>query len=321
MKTTVSRRQFAGLAAAYTSLATLLPAADKESLASSTTLKSGGLYKVLIGEYEITAIQDGVVPMQKGFFIGDQEKITKTLEETGQTEELIPAPISAFLLRSKKKTILIDSGMGSIDMMGPGFGNLFNGLLLAGVTPAEIDIVILTHCHPDHIGGMLTSTGERSFPNAEVVLAEAEAKFWTDVSIMNQAPDNMKGLFKFVTNALKSYGDQVTKVSSGKEIAPGIVLQAAPGHTPGHSILNIDGGTQQITMIADLLHNADLFTALPEIGFGFDVDATLAAKTRSDLFAQLASEKSLIMGSHLHFPGIGRILKAGNAYRYSSATV
>lgn len=318
----LSRRHFAGLSLTAATMSSLLTSASgKETLSSPPALTEGGVYKVKLGEMEILSIQDGIIPMQKGFFLGEEAKIKALLEESGQSGDVIPAPISAFIIKTPQKTILIDSGMGIIDMMGPGFGNLANGLALAGISPADIHTVVLTHCHPDHIGGMMTSDGKKAFPEAEVVLAEAEAAFWTDEGIMNQAPENMKGLFQFVQNTLKTYGDQISRVSTGKEITSGVTLQTAPGHTPGHSIIDVSSGSEKITIVADLLHNADLFTAYPEIGFGFDVDKTQAAETRKKLFAQLASEKSLIMGSHLHFPGIGRILAHGSAYRYSPATL
>ncbi len=314
----MSRRSF-GLAALTAPLAatTLTPAAFADDQIATSDV---ALFSAPLGRYRITSILDGQAPLGRQFFFGpDAGKIDSVIANAGLGPDILPAPVSAFLLQSEDRTILIDAGMGSIDILGPGFGRLTASLAAAGVAPSNIDTVILTHLHPDHFGGMLVD-GAATFTNAEVIVAEVEAAFWTDAAAMASAPAEAQGLFQMAQATLAAYGDRVTQVSNGAEVAPGISLALSPGHTPGHSVLRIDGGDRELMMIADTIHSADVHTALPETGFGFDVDASLAAMSRQRLFDQIAADKVLVAGSHIHFPGFGRILADGEAYRFAPTT-
>ncbi len=318
----LGRRQFLGIAAAATAATVATPSRGLEKKkASSAYAAPTGMVTASLGEYEITSLLDGIIPMQKGYFSGDQKAIDQVLENVGLGDGNMPAPVSAFLLRSKGKTILIDTGMGAIDMLGPGYGQMIHALMAKGVSPDRVDTVIITHAHPDHVGGLLTADGQAVFPNAEIMISEVEAGFWTNAEHMEKAPDGAKGIFQFAQAFTKAYGDQITQVADGKELAKGLTLQSAHGHTPGHSVVQIDGGARQMIMVADLFHSADLHPALPDTGFGFDIDSKQAAETRKKLFDQLASDKTLIAATHAHFPGFGRIIKDGDAYRYLSVSL
>jgi len=314
----LSRRNFLHTALAAP-VASAIPVSS--ALASNPT---GDLPPALIdaplGRYRITALLDGIAPMGRGFFFGpDAAAIDQAVADAGLGPDLLPAPVSAYLLRSEDRTILIDAGMGALDILGPGFGRLPAALAAAGVPPESIDTVIITHLHPDHIGGLLSGEAP-AFPNAELIVAEADAQFWSDASMQSAAPEEMQGLFLLAQGTVAAYGDQVTQVADGAEVAPGITLNLSPGHTPGHAVLRIDGGDQQLMMIADTVHSADLHLAMPDVGFGFDVDSALAAASRKRLFDMVAADKMLIAGSHVHFPGFGRILPSGGAFRFAPAT-
>ncbi len=138
--------------------------------------------------------------------------------------------------------------------------------------------------------------------------------------MMTQAPDEAKGMFGLAQQVFGAYADRIRPVAAGSEIVPGVSLELSPGHTPGHSVVHIDGGDRQLLMVADTVLNTDLQTAIPETLSGFDTDPALAAKSRATLFDRAAADNILIAGSHVHFPGFGKFVKAGDAYRFVPAS-
>ncbi len=279
------------------------------------------VFGATIGAYRVTALLDGILPMNTAWFPGGSaDAFQAALAKSGITGDALPAPINAFLLQSDSATILVDAGLGALDMMGPGFGQISAGLTALGLAPSDIDTLVMTHAHPDHIGGMIGANGA-AFPNAELVVTAAEHAFWTDSSIMAQAPDEMKGGFQLAQAVFGAYAGRMKLVEHGAEIAPGVTLEIVPGHTMGHAVLHIDGGDSQLLMVTDAVHSIDLQTALPEQGTMFDTDPVLAAQSRVRLFDRAAADNLLIAGCHVHFPSFGRIVNAGDAYRYAPASI
>lgn len=315
----------------YFSRRSALKATLAAPLALSTSLTPGfaaghaagpapALMGASLGQYRITALLDGIAPLGRAFFFGpDASVIDDTVAEAGLGPDMLPAPVSAYLLQSEDRTILIDAGMGGLELLGPGFGRVPAALAAAGVAVDDVDAVIVTHLHPDHIGGLIAGEAA-AFPNAEIIVSEADVAFWTDAAMQAAAPAEAQGLFQLAQSALALYDGRVTQVADGAEVAPDVTLMLSPGHTPGHSVLNIDGGDRQLLMIADTVHSADLHLALPDVGFGFDTDSAQAAQSRRRLFDMVSVDKMLVAGSHIHFPGFGRILKAGDAFRFAPAT-
>lgn len=318
MMTNFTRRSFS-LAALAAPLSVGLPTlANGQSGANTSALPS--LFDASLGSYRITSILDGTAPLTKELFSGpDQSDIDAVLAANGIGGDLLPAPVNTYLLQSQDRTILIDTGMGELSMMGPGFGRLATGLEAIGVGSEDIDTVILTHVHPDHFGGLLKGGGA-AFANAELVISDVEHGFWGDPAKAASAPDQVKGIFQGAAAIFDAYADRLRPVASGTEVAPGIRLELSPGHTPGHSIVHIDGGERELLMVADTLHNTVLHTAYPDIAFGFDTDTALAAQSRRKLFDRASSDGTLIAATHVHFPGFGRFTKTGDVYSYVPAT-
>lgn len=310
----IDRRQFLAAAAA-TALAPALPALARAPLSGTQV---PGIYRRKLGDIEITAILDGYVPLNaQAFLAGDPAQVRQLLAAAGQSENL-PTSVNAFVVNTKDRTYLLDTGTGANTAFGPTMGRLEANLKAAGIEPAQIDAVILTHAHPDHHEGLLTAEKTARFANAELILHEAEYAFWHDDGILSQAPAEAKPFFASARAALAPYAARTRKVKAG-EVAPGIALEHAPGHTPGHSILRLASGNEQLLLVGDCIHNVTLQTAQPEITFVFDVDGKQAAASRRRVLDMAAADKLVLSGAHLPFPGFGRVAKDGSAYRFSPA--
>jgi glyoxylase-like metal-dependent hydrolase (beta-lactamase superfamily II) len=295
--------------------ATDTPAQARAPLAARQV---AGVYRRKVGSIEITALLDGFVPLNSQVFTGTSPEEIKTLLTDSGFGDALPAAVNAYVVNTGAKTYLVDTGTGSNKAFGPNLGRMRDNLAAAGIAPSQIDAVILTHAHTDHVEGLLTPAGRARFANAEVILHETEAAFWADDGALSRAPEAAKGLFKSARMSLAPYAARTRKVKAG-EILPGISLELVPGHTPGHSIIRVSSGKDQVLLLGDTLVNAVVQTARPDTGFVFDTDATQAAASRRRVFDMISSDRTLIAATHIAFPGFGRVLKSGNAYKFVPA--
>lgn len=310
----IDRRHFLAAAAAA-ALAPVLPAHARAPLSGNQV---PGIYRRKLGDLEITAILDGYVPLgAKSFSSADPATIGQLIAGAGLDESL-PTSVNAFVVNGKDRTYLVDTGSGAWNAMGETMGRAESHLRAAGIEPAQIDAIILTHAHPDHHEGLLTARKTARFPNAELVIHEAEHAFWHDDGILSQAPAEAKPFFASARGALAPYAARTRKVKAG-EVAPGLTLEHAPGHTPGHSILRLSSGNQQLLLVGDSIHNVVLQTAQPEITFVFDADAKQAVASRRRVLDMAAADRLLISGAHMPFPGFGKVSKEGSGYRFTAA--
>ena len=200
--------------------------------------------------------------------------------------------------------------------MAPTVGLLPVNLAAAGVDPKAVDIVIMSHLHPDHTNGIRSAGGGLAFPNAEIKVPALDWAFWMSDANMARAPnDTMKDYFANAHKVYAGLGDRVTKYDWGQEVAPGITALDARGHTPGHTAFVIASGSRRVLIQSDVTIIPELFLRNPDWHIAFDIDPIEAAQTRRRFHDTAAAEKALVVGFHFPFPAIGHVEKAGTGYR------
>jgi glyoxylase-like metal-dependent hydrolase (beta-lactamase superfamily II) len=200
-------------------------------------------------------------------------------------------------------------------------GQFQTNLAAAGIDPKTVDVVVISHFHGDHINGLLGSDGKAHYPNAEVMVPAGEWTFWMDDAQMSKAAGTpLEGNFRNCRRVFDALGRKVTQYEAGKEVAPGITSVASPGHTLGHVSHIVASGSDRVLIQADITAGAAfLFVKNPDWQFGFDMDKPLAVQTRRKLYDMAIAEKMPVQAFHAPFPGLVRVEKDGNGYRWVAA--
>ena len=285
--------------------------------------QAASFYRYKVGDIEVTAVSDGT----NNFALPDTFVTNKTkadvnaaLEKAFMPADKMSVPFAPVVLNSGGKLIAIDTGNGPAAFASSkgNVGQYQTNLAAAGIDPKSIDMVVISHFHGDHVNGLLNAEGQAVFPNAEVLVSSTEWKFWMDDGEMSRAPEGrMQDLFK---NARRVFDaglkKKVTPFEWGKDIAPGLMSVAAPGHTPGHTAFVVSSGSDKVFIQSDTTNHPALFAANPGWHLVFDQDAAMAEATRRKIYDMLSAEKMRVQGYHFPFPAQGNVAKDGDGYRY-----
>ena len=273
------------------------------------------IYDRMVGDLRLTTLLDGYFDLGQEIVTNlDPDLITTGMEAAYlDTAGPIPLSISTHILRAGDEITLIDAGAGAA--FGPTAGRLGASLLAIGIDPAAVTRIVLTHMHPDHIGGLVTDSGA-VFANAAVHVASAEHAFWTDEAIASGAPEDAQGFFALARAVSAAYGDRVTLFDGDVDLGGGLTTIAMPGHTPGHTGLRVADGSDELIIWGDSTAVAALQFSHPDSGIAFDADGAQAAQTRRRILDMVVADKTAVAGTHLPFPGIGHVAAKDDAYTW-----
>ena len=265
-----------------------------------------------LGDIVVTALEDGYGDAPVAVVVNIDKAGAAALAELSSGSDLLHPVFNAYLVETGRKRLLIDAGAGV--HMGPNAGKMLGNLVEAGVAPSDVDAIFLTHCHPDHILGIVDDEWNAVFPNAELVVPELDEQFW-----LRSDPSKIDNEYQRVETeraqkAAAPYSGRTRTISSGK-VAPGVTMVPLPGHTPGHSGYMIDGGGKKLFLWGDIVHLPTFQPARPDASLLFDVDQSLARVTRKRTFERVIADGLEVGGGHLLAPGFARVERAGTVYR------
>ena len=293
--------------------------------ARAAATQSPGFYRFGGGGVEATVLNDGYFELP-----GDSFAVNAPAEERKAYFEARAMPLdkvrhqaSPILVNTGQRLVLIDTGSGPGTAMSPHAGRLGQSLAAAGVAPEAIDVVVLTHAHPDHIGGLVDqATRAPRFPKAEVALSEAELGLWTAPDAATRVPGwaTATPSLQLAQSSLAALRERLRPVRPGADIVTGIQGLHTPGHTPGHlSLLVGPSGGERLLLTGDAVPNIHLAFQRPDWQAIWDHDREQGAQTRARLLEQMATDRFLVAGYHYPFPGIGRVVRHGSGYHWLPA--
>jgi len=268
-----------------------------------------------VGDMTVTPLTDGYLDPDFKFLRDIPDENIRLLLKLGHRDGPPRASVNAYAIRAGERLFLIDTGSG--DTMGPTCGRLFESLEAAGIDPADVEAIMLTHVHPDHSNGLIElETNARLFPNAEILLHEKELGHWFDDDEMAAADERAKRrYFEMGRRQLTPYieAGRVRTFGEG-EILPGIRAVPCHGHTPGHTAYQIGTGPGAILVWGDTVHVQEVQLPFPDVTVIFDWNPVDAAASRRRIIEKVVAEGLTVAGAHLHFPGFGNIARNGAGY-------
>jgi len=272
-----------------------------------------GVYHRRIGEIVVTALSDG--------YLDGAVEVLRNIAPDASRRMLSDAfrpgrrtSVNCYAIHSAGRLALIETGCG--DFLQPTAGRLRANLAAAGIDPSEIELVLLTHMHPDHSCGLTDrASGPRLFPNAELVVHENDPRHWDDDSAMARGTERERTLyFQAARDQIAPYRDRMRTFSASREVFPGVTAMPLNGHTPGHSGYVIASGGESLLVWGDIVHVPEIQVPLPDVTIEFDTDPIAAAATRRRTFEMVAADRLLIAGMHIHYPGFAHLVRQGAGY-------
>ncbi|MDR4305544.1 MBL fold metallo-hydrolase [Chelatococcus sambhunathii] len=302
----MSRRTvIAGAGAAVSALGASSPGAAATPPAGR---QSPGVYRYNVGEVEVTALIDGVArrPVTAEFVRNAPlEEVKGALKDAFIDPNVLPITFTLLAVNTGGRLIVIDTGTGG--RMATTAGQALENLAAGGIDARAVDTVLISHFHADHIGGLRLKDGSLAFPNAEVVVPEAEWAYWMDDGEMGRAAEGMRKGFQIVREIFQPMAKDVRRFKGAVEPVPGVTAIPTPGHTPGHTSFRISSGSDQLIVWSDVTNHPALFVRNPGWHAVFDMDPNEAEQQRKRMLDMVATDRLRVAGFHFPFPAVGHI--------------
>jgi glyoxylase-like metal-dependent hydrolase (beta-lactamase superfamily II) len=273
-------------------------------------------HRFVLGGAEVTVVSDGPLPLgdPAASFLGvPKEEVQKMLTDNFLSSSNVILEQNAPIVNMGDRLILFDTGMGTLQLFGPSTGRMQKSMAEAGINPGDIDAVVCTHAHIDHIGGIVDGNDKPVFPNAQIYISQADLEFWTDEQKLGSP---MKDFIVHARKNLLPVRDRIVFFKDGQEILPGVTAMAAPGHTFGHYMFMIQSEGKSFAYLGDLAHHPVLLLERPRMEFAYDSDPKMAAATRVKMLEMLAANKTAVLSYHFPWPGYGHVVKTGEGFHY-----
>jgi glyoxylase-like metal-dependent hydrolase (beta-lactamase superfamily II) len=318
----LTRRQalLGAAAAAGASTLTALDVSPATAKAPLSKEQAPYFYRFNHGSMQATVVSDGPLPLgdPSGAFLGtSKEEIGKLLTDNFLSPTNAVLEQNVLVVNTGDKLVLFDTGMGTSTMFGPTTGKLLSSLKAAGIDAKDIDAVVATHGHCDHVWGIMSDDGKPNFPNAQIYISQADFDFWTDEKKLElKDPAYMKPFVEGARKNLLPVRDRIVFVKDGQEFLPGIQAIAAPGHTVGHTVFMITSDGKSLCNVGDLTHHQILLVEKPRFEFAYDTDPKQSVNSRVRILDMLASQKIPLVAYHFPWPGYGHVAKQGDGFRY-----
>ncbi len=278
-----------------------------------------GYYRFMLGEYEITILSDGSYTLPTDLIAQNQPRdvVKRYLEANFLDPEFRTSHVNIPLINTGEELILVDVGGGGNFLDGA--GKLIENMQAAGYAPEDIDKVVITHAHPDHLWGLIDDFDDPLYPDAQFFISKPEWEFWSGDRAVETLPEMFQSFAAGASRRLPMIADTVTLTAEGDEIASGITVLDTPGHTPGHGSVMVKEGGETLIITADTTTHPYVSFQHPGWWPGTDLDPKIAETSRRKVLDLAATGRSMILAYHLSFPGLGHVARQGSAYRFVPA--